>query len=572
MERTILSCIEDSVRAYALAISTVLGMDVDIVDERLVRIAGAGRFESGIGAPIDGEGDAFKWVLAHGRTLLVEHPGEDAVCAACPLWGRCPELYEVCCPIVLDGAVVGVISLAVFEGGMHRELLEKGTQYRLFLEQMAGLVAAKAAEYRGQREHLFAMNLQMELLSHISDGVLVFDRDKKLILMNQKAEQVLGNTFAQLAYLAKIRQYSIKRRSGRRADGQVEYTVRMRERRVSLAGCEYPVLVEGAQQGAVFVFQDATVLSRALLGFQERQSLSLDGLAGQSPSFNRLREEARLLACRDVSLLLRGETGAGKETLARAIHNESGRMGPFVSVTADSDADSLFARAFWDTRTGAAENEKVNHLSMAEDGTIFIDEIGDLPSARQAKLMELLHAVRGGNVRFIASTCQDLEEKMRRGDFRQDLYYSFVPSVLTVPPLRERPGDVPLLLDAFLQKYGLAEGKHVALAPDAQALFEACRWPGNVRQLEKMAGLCVSTQTHDCVLTAASLPPAVREGLRADAHGAQTLSEVERQLILRLLGSFGTSVEGKRRVARELGISVATLYRKLGKYASDPNS
>lgn len=567
MEKTVLSCIERSVRDYAAVISTVLEMDVDIVDERLVRIAGTNRFESGIGAPIDGEGEAFKWVLAHGETLLVEHPGEDEPCAECSLCGHCPELYEICCPVVLDGQVIGVISLAVFEAEKLHVVLHKVAQYRSFLEKIANLIAAKAAEYKGSREHLFAMNLQKELLSHISDGVIVFGNAKELLLMNKKAEQVLGNTFAQLAYLSKIKQFSIKKGRVRHADEQIEYVVKMREKKLSLVGSEYPILVEDEVKGGVFVFQDATMLSRALLSFQSGDDRTLDGLIGQSPCFLRVREAARVLAYRDVNILVRGETGSGKETLARTIHKESGREGLFVSLTADGSAEPLLEHAFWDARPGTAENEKVNHLHMAGGGTLFIDEIGDLPLHSQGRLVEMLQNQSVYHVRFIASTHQNLEEKMSRGEFRQDLYYSFMPFTLELPSLRDRPGDVRLFINYFLQQYGCMEGKRVSLDEEALVLFESYFWPGNVRQLEKMIGLIVNTQLCNRVLGVDDLPPMVREQLTARHRSGYCLDEMEKQVILRVLNTFGSSVEGKRRVAKELGISMATLYRKLHKYA-----
>lgn len=569
MQKTILSCIKDSVQEYAAVISTVLGMDVDIVDERLIRMAGTNRFESGIGAPIDGEGNAFKWVLEHGETLLVEYPGADEVCATCPLCGRCPEQYEICCPIVLGDRIIGVISLAVFEEEQRQVLLQKKAPYRSFLEQIANLIAAKAAEYNSGRAHLFAIELQKELLSHISDGVVVFDDAHNLLRMNQKAEQVLGNTFAQLTYLSKIRQFSIKRAREKRTDSQTEYVVKMREKKLSLVGSEYPLLVEGEQKGGVFVFQDVTMLTRALLSFQNEDGRTLDGLIGQAPAFVEVREAARVLAYRDVNILVSGETGSGKEALARAIHNESRREGLFVSLTSDGSAESLFEHAFWDARVGAAENEKVNHLHMTNGGTLFIDEIGNLPLHRQSRLMEMMHDREAGCVRFIASTSKDLEAQMKRGGFRQDLYYSFMPTALRMPSLRDRPGDVRLLVECFLERYSRLEGKHVRFHEDVFALFEEGFWPGNVRELEQLVGLCVSTQFCDRTLKADDLPQTVRNQLAAGSRSGNGLDEMEKQAIVRMLNTFGSSVKSKRRVAQELGISMATLYRKLHKYQID---
>jgi DNA-binding NtrC family response regulator len=293
-------------------------------------------------------------------------------------------------------------------------------------------------------------------------------------------------------------------------------------------------------------------------------------------SLLRLLHEAELHAGCDIPVLITGETGVGKEVLARAVHRCSARAsGPFIAVNMLALSPTLFESEFFGHARGAftgADRERAGYLAQARGGTLFLDEVGDLPVDIQGKLLRVLQEreytpvgktrSERADVRFVAATNQDLEERVREGKFRKDLYYRLQFAHLHLPPLRERVGDVPLLAARFLRQ-GARSG--ATLDEDALSALERHDWPGNVRELrgvlEAAANLAeggVIAPTHLKVR-----PPADRQAPPPTESGSPpfaTLEDVERRHILATYQALGRN---KTRTARVLDIGLHTLQRKL---------
>jgi DNA-binding NtrC family response regulator len=282
-----------------------------------------------------------------------------------------------------------------------------------------------------------------------------------------------------------------------------------------------------------------------------------------------------------TSVLLQGDTGTGKELIARAIHEASRRAaGPYVTVNCASLPEGLLeSELFGHTRgafTGAATDRK-GLFAAADGGTILLDEIGDMPLAVQAKLLRVLESgevrpvgstsLRTVDVRVVAATHRDLEGAVDEGAFRRDLYYRLNAVTIRVPPLREREGDLPLLAAHFLRRHVLGTGRSVrGLTEAARRVLESYSWPGNVRELSHVLERAVAL-SRGPTIDAEDLPDHLREAsARTAPPGQQTLDEVEKAHILAVV----QSVEGNRGRASEiLGIDRKTLYRKLLRYGID---
>jgi two-component system, NtrC family, response regulator HydG len=226
-----------------------------------------------------------------------------------------------------------------------------------------------------------------------------------------------------------------------------------------------------------------------------------EGMLGRSPAMQALRDAIRRVAATDVTVLVQGETGVGKELVARAIHDASARRGAtLVAIDCGAVTETLAESELFGHERGAfsgADRRREGHLVMANGGTVFLDEIGNLPAPMQAKLLRVLQErqvlpVGAGrplalNVRFVAASNIMLEQATRNGEFREDLFYRLAEYVITVPPLRERREDVALLAEAFLQQAAVAFRKPVS-GFEAEALesLVAHDWPGNVRQLRNV--------------------------------------------------------------------------------------
>ncbi len=287
----------------------------------------------------------------------------------------------------------------------------------------------------------------------------------------------------------------------------------------------------------------------------------------------RLLHEAELHARSKVPVLVTGETGVGKELMARAIHRASDRRsGPFVPVNMLSLSANLFESEFFGHRKGSftgAISDKEGYLARARGGTLFLDEIGDLPMELQGKLLRILQEgeytpvgdtrPRQADVRFIAATHQDLE----KGSFRKDLYYRLRFAHIAIPPLRQRRDDVRLLAARFIEGSARPE---VRLSEEAAEALVAHDWPGNVRELEGAVEAAANLAEQGEILPRHLNIPVRRRPSGAgpvDPDSMLPLAEVERRHILRVYEATGAN---KARTAKILGIGAQTLHRKLKGY------
>jgi len=307
-----------------------------------------------------------------------------------------------------------------------------------------------------------------------------------------------------------------------------------------------------------------------------------EAIVGNSPGIRRAVQIARQVAPSDVPILINGESGTGKELFANAIHNSSRRRkNRLVAMNCAAMTESIMEDELFGHVKGAytdARQERAGRFEHADGGTLFMDEIGDMPPAMQAKLLRVLEngeVVRLGSndpikvdVRLISATNRNLDEMVSEKRFRQDLYFRIKGVLVNIPPLRERREDIPLLIHYFLQQAAEAHGKHIeGLQPEVQQYLMSHSWPGNVRELR--------TAINNMVLLSAglrlgveSLPEDIRPPREQPAAGMDNLvgmsiEQAERELIRNTLKMTGGNRE---QAAKLLGIGERTLYRKIKEY------
>ncbi len=323
------------------------------------------------------------------------------------------------------------------------------------------------------------------------------------------------------------------------------------------------------------------VLKNLALQQQLDQRYGIGNIIGNSYGIQRVIQQIRQVAPARASVLVTGESGVGKELVAHAIHNLSPRKrGPFVRINCGAIPESLVESELFGHEKGAftgAIAAKKGKFELADKGTLFLDEIGELPLSMQVKLLRFLEAQEfervGGtrthriDARVIAATNSELADRVKDATFREDLYYRLKVVSIQVPPLRERKEDIPLLIDHFLNELCKANNKRpMNLEQDALDALVRYPWPGNVRELKNfLEGLVVMSTRKDIKLD--DLPSYIRmEG--ADTEylpfpKGMSLKELERQAILTTLAR---NANNRNETARELGISLRTLFRRLGEY------
>jgi Response regulator containing CheY-like receiver, AAA-type ATPase, and DNA-binding domains len=310
---------------------------------------------------------------------------------------------------------------------------------------------------------------------------------------------------------------------------------------------------------------------------------ALDAIVGHSKKIQEVKDLIKQIAATDVTVLIQGESGTGKEMAANAIQSLSLRQGgPFVKVNVAVLPRELIESELFGHEKGAfsgAIRQRKGRFELADGGTLFLDEIGEMPLDSQVKLLRVLQEHEyervGGtetlpvDIRLICATNLDLKSRVRDGLFREDLYFRINVVRITMPPLRERPEDIPLLAEHFRQKYSARYGMDRRFSPEVLEIFKRYSWPGNVRELENAVEGAVVRSTSQ-VIGAESLPEETAKREETSAQGAfepgLELAAVEKQYIL---GELARLNGNKSSVAKSLGIGLKTLYRKLESYGEE---
>lgn len=311
-----------------------------------------------------------------------------------------------------------------------------------------------------------------------------------------------------------------------------------------------------------------------------------DRFIGQSKQMQRVRELISAAAPSNIPVLIQGETGTGKELAARAIHNQSQRAGsPFVAINSSALQETIFESELFGYRKGAftgAGDNKLGLLELANGGTLFADEVSDLGLNIQAKLLRVLETgtfVKLGDtketkvdVRFLFATNKELRKEVREGRFRKDLFYRVNAFVISLPPLREKIADIPVIADYFLEKFARGNRKKV-LSQESKALLASYDWPGNIRELKNVLERAVLLSAARQEILASDFPegmvacePGISEReSRGSGRAGLELDLVEIEHVENVLKAVGGN---KTKASQVLGITRATLYRKIRKHAA----
>jgi len=312
-------------------------------------------------------------------------------------------------------------------------------------------------------------------------------------------------------------------------------------------------------------------------GDQDRNSRRFEQILGMSPALEAVLEQVEQVAPTDSTVLIQGETGTGKELIARAVHNLSSRCGrPFIKLNCAAIPFDLLESELFGHEKGAftgAIAQKIGRFEMADKGTLFLDEVGDIPPALQPKLLRVLQEQEferlGSNrthqvdVRLVAATNRNLVDMVKRNEFRSDLYYRLNVFPIPLPPLRARREDIPALVEHFVEIYARRMGKQIdQISSETMSELAAYAWPGNIRELQNFIERSV-------ILSSGNVLQAPFASLKAaattEAQEAVTLEEAERNHIRKTLDQTRWVVSGPNGAAARLGIKRSTLYFRMQK-------
>ncbi len=591
-----LTNIKETTQQVAEAISLAVGLETEIVDHELTIVGGTGYYEKRLGEKEElGKLESnflYARVLREGKTVFVKEALRDMNYDPLTRLGKRQELAEICTPIISGDRIIGVIGLVAFTREQQQHLLIEKEQLKPFVERMAELLGAKAAEYMMINRLEQTREEMTIILETIHEGMVAVDSQGVIEYCNSNAAALLKKSPEELV---KQPLESVMPGTGalevlKTGEGYTE------QEEILKTGSHYfhfivtakPMISEHHIRGMVISFRDIVEARKLVYNLSEMSiTYTFDDIIGDSEKMQKAKMRAQQVAMGASTVLITGESGTGKELFARAIHYASDRRkGPFITVNCGAIPETLLESELFGYEkgafTGARDKGKVGKFELADSGTIFLDEIGDMPLHLQVKLLHVLQNRRfervGGNktiqvdVRVITATNRNLEEMMEEKLFREDLYYRISVIPLHLPPLRERREDVLVLSRYFLKKYnGFMNKKIQDFSQGVQQLFMKYGWPGNVRELENAVEYGVNMTFSDEIKLDA-VPPKLQHltndpGTHFTGSTLQDLvKSTEKEILVQKIKEYGSSHESKLMIARELGVSRATLYRKLSEH------
>ncbi len=431
----------------------------------------------------------------------------------------------------------------------------------------------------------YRLNLEA-IFRSVNEAIITVNENMEVLEVNNAAQEICGMNSK---FVGKSIAKYMSKCSGKCLDALSRTIKGKKAIEVHRAECEHNGLLthvvsintsplinsHGEFSGAVMVIRDETRLNQLERNLKERQQFHK--MIGQSQGMQRIYSLIEDLADIQTTVLILGESGTGKELVAEAIHSKGNRSNyPIVKVNCSALTEGLLESELFGHIKGAftgADRDKTGRFQRADRGTIFLDEIGDISPKMQLRLLRVLQErefERVGDstpikvdVRVIAATNQDLNEKVRRGEFREDLFYRLNVMELALPPLRERKDDISLLLKYFLEKFNGKFNKNIlGVSDDVRDIFMNYQWPGNIRELEHTLEHSYVTAKQS-IITTDQLPKHI---VGSDKSGGPIKNMDELLGSGAIIDALRKSGWNKSKAARYLGVNVRTIYRKIEKY------
>ncbi|EMR6393185.1 sigma-54-dependent transcriptional regulator [Escherichia coli] len=581
--QSVLMQIQPTIQRFARMLASVLQLEVEIVDENLCRVAGTGAYGKFLGRQLSGNSRLLRHVLETKTEKVVTQSRFDPLCEGCDSKENCREKAFLGTPVILQDRCVGVISLIAVTHEQQEHISDNLREFSDYVRHISTIFVSKLLEDQGPGDNISKIFATM--IDNMDQGVLVVDADNRVQFVNQTALKTLG--VVQNNIIGKPVRFRPLTFESNFTHGHMQHIVSWDDKSELIIGQLHNI--QGRQLFLMAFHQSHTSFSVA----NAPDEPHIEQLVGECRVMRQLKRLISRIAPSPSSVMVVGESGTGKEVVARAIHKLSGRRNkPFIAINCaaipeqplESELFGYVKGAF----TGASANGKTGLIQAANTGTLFLDEIGDMPLMLQAKLLRAIEAREilpiGASspiqvdIRIISATNQNLAQFIAEGKFREDLFYRLNVIPITLPPLRERQEDIELLVHYFLHLHTRRLGSvYPGIAPDVVEILRKHRWPGNLRELSNLMEYLVNVVPSGEVIDSTLLPPNLLNNgtteqsdvtevseahLSLDDAGGTALEEMEKQMIREALSRHNS----KKEVADELGIGIATLYRKIKKY------
>lgn len=586
-----LKLIRGQMQNLAETVASVLNVEVAIADKNLARVVGTGDFHSRLDEHC-ADDSLFAKVLETGNYVVNLDRSE--FCSNCSHRSRCTEFANMSYPIMDEDDVIGVVSFASFDDTQTDIIKLKIQEYFDMLRETAWIVEQEITNVKITNRLNNDVADINEIINCLNKGIIILNSDKEILHINSKALNILKLSLSEDTIISTdiekfIRGITYEETRNDKGDKISLWKINNKDTRVIYNISK--IKLNDNESGIFLSFDIMEELVNITKSYKDKIQIRFEDIIGNSDPMLKSIEKSKIAAKTDSTILLKGDTGTGKELFARSIHNESLRQdGPFIAINCASLPENLIESELFGYEkgafTGANLSGKKGKIELANNGTLFLDEIGDLPLHLQTKLLRVLQEKTidrlGGekpihvNIRIISATNKDLVQLVKDKKFRLDLYYRLNVIPIELPRLKDRGEDVFLCSDHIIDRicHDMRLDKK-QLSPDVIKLFKQYPWYGNVRELENVLehGICFSTNGY---IESSDLPDYFLNNdfslhdidknefeMAEDKNLDQMINDYEREIISQLIKKYGDHTEGKKMVAEKLGIGLTTLYRKM---------
>jgi transcriptional regulator with PAS, ATPase and Fis domain len=570
----------------AAIIAAVLDMEVLICDNNL-KILGDSHLKLGSEGYL-GNNSISARALSEKRIIIIEDQNKEVTsCENCDKRESCDICSMIVLPILKNEVVIGSVAIYASSEAKKEKLISKKEFFIDFITKMSDLLISKLEEKHENLElKVFYKRLSL-IIEYLDFALIGIDENQNIINCNSKFKKMFNLEDKRIQSLDEIfdyiKEYEFYEIAKKNEYKEKQIDFKIKGSMVSIIVTCDPIIVNDIYKGSLIYFKKTTELydqiNKASNNFA---SFTFEQIIGNSDIITKIKEDACIFAKSSSTILIQGESGTGKELFARAIHSDSNvSKGPFVVINCAAIPDNLLESELFGYEegsfTGSVKGGKIGKFELANGGTLFLDEVGEIPIHLQSKLLRAIQERKiqkvGSNkdinvkIRIIAATNKDLAKMIGTGEFREDLYYRLSVIPLFIPSLKDRRDDIPVLLEYFLNLYNSVLNKNIlGFGNDVRELLCCYSWPGNIRELQNTVEYAVNIVKGDYIEINDLPPKKFSDDSYFYVDGSvfvRPLSEVENYYIKQAIAKYGDTLEGKERAAKALGISRATLYRKL---------
>lgn len=572
-----LTKISEYVAQTAHIIGGVLELDVLIVDQSLL-IVGDSDLASVSQNECIRKDSILARVMLEKKYRILNSKDDNIGCLDCVQREHCVVEMIIGIPIFYTNKVIGSVGIIANTLMGKEKMIKNQDHYLKFIDRMIELIINKIKEEQAFEEISLLKKRMEVVLDSIDHFLILVSKEGEILQTNfnfkkifkrkmpQNVKEILEDDITEMLLTGKT---------------EIKYKEVKVDKKHDLILSSKPVILDNKDNGAILILRtlkDIAVEMNEL--YTHSMGVQFEDLVGVSPQIQEVKDRIKQIATSSSTVLIDGETGTGKEVIARLIHNTSKRSKePFVAINCSAIPEDLMESELFGYEegafSGAKKGGKIGKFQLAEGGTIFLDEIGEMALHLQSKLLRVLQERQvtkiGGlestevDVRILAATNKKLENLVKQGRFREDLYYRLKVIPITSPPLRERKGDIKLLLDYFINYYSDKIEKEVnGISDDALEVLLSHSWHGNVRELRNVIEFAINMSNAN-LITLNALPEDLLHPYESQSEDLN-IEFHTKQLLEKALKKYGDTTIAKEMAAKALGISVATLYRKMKEY------